>query len=128
MKAITKKWIDHAVYDLKTAEVMLKGRRYLYVAFMCQQAIEKLIKGIIEERKGITPPYSHRLSALVKVADIQVDGKTSDFMDLLTRYYINARYPEQKQKLSRALNRNVTSGLFRRTKELFQCLKKELET
>jgi len=32
-------WKDAAIYDLETAEAMLDSGRYLYVVFMCQQAI-----------------------------------------------------------------------------------------
>ena len=28
-------WLKIANYDLKTAEAMLKSKRYLYVGFMC---------------------------------------------------------------------------------------------
>lgn len=38
-------WEEIATYDLETAEAMLASGRYLYVVFMCQQAIEKLMKG-----------------------------------------------------------------------------------
>lgn len=38
-------WIDLAEYDLETARVMLTGKRFLYVGFMCHQAIEKILKG-----------------------------------------------------------------------------------
>jgi len=31
---ITKYWIEHSDYDLKTAEAMYKSRRYLYVTFI----------------------------------------------------------------------------------------------
>ncbi|MFA1819582.1 HEPN domain-containing protein [Virgibacillus oceani] len=33
-------WKDIAKYDLDTAEAMYQTGRYLYVVFMCQQAIE----------------------------------------------------------------------------------------
>ena len=36
-------WEDIAEYDLVTAEAMLFSGRYLYVVFMCQQAVEKLV-------------------------------------------------------------------------------------
>jgi HEPN domain-containing protein len=32
-------WLDAAEYDLQTAEAMLVAGRWLYVAFMCQQAV-----------------------------------------------------------------------------------------
>ena len=34
-------WEDIAEYDFETANAMLNSGRYLYVVFMCQQAIEK---------------------------------------------------------------------------------------
>ena len=39
-------WLDIAQYDLETAKSMLLSGRWLYVAFMCQQAAEKLSKGL----------------------------------------------------------------------------------
>ncbi|MDR0498299.1 MAG: HEPN domain-containing protein [Holophagales bacterium] len=39
-------WLDVAQYDLRVAETMLNGGLWLYVAFMCQQAVEKLAKGL----------------------------------------------------------------------------------
>lgn len=36
-------WIEIAEYDLETARVMLEGRRFLYVGFMCHQVIEKVM-------------------------------------------------------------------------------------
>ena len=34
-------WLKHAQYDLDTAIGMCQIGRWLYVVFMCQQAIEK---------------------------------------------------------------------------------------
>jgi HEPN domain-containing protein len=39
-------WLDIAQYDLDSASDNFKVGRWLYVAFMCQQAIEKLVKGL----------------------------------------------------------------------------------
>ncbi|NJD04595.1 MAG: HEPN domain-containing protein [Ruminiclostridium sp.] len=40
-------WEEYAQYDLDTAEVMFDTGRYLYSVFMCQQAVEKIVKGHI---------------------------------------------------------------------------------
>jgi len=45
MKKKYKYWLDIAEYDLETARAMYISGRYLYVAFMCQQAVEKNSKG-----------------------------------------------------------------------------------
>ena len=34
-------WIETSEYDLETAKIMLKGKRFLYVGFMCNLALEK---------------------------------------------------------------------------------------
>lgn len=39
-------WEEYAQYDLDTSDVMFDTGRYLYTVFMCQQAIEKIVKGI----------------------------------------------------------------------------------
>jgi HEPN domain-containing protein len=39
-------WLDIAQYDLETANAMFDSGRWLYVVFMCQQALEKLAKGL----------------------------------------------------------------------------------
>jgi hypothetical protein len=36
--------LERSRYDLDTTKAMLDAGRYLYVAYMCQQAVEKLMK------------------------------------------------------------------------------------
>lgn len=59
-------WIEIAEYDIETARVMLEGRRFLYVGFMCNQVIEKVLKGYYVHLYNTTPPYTHNLIHLVK--------------------------------------------------------------
>jgi len=40
-------WMDRVEYDLETARAMNKAGRYLYVLFMCQQAVEKALKALL---------------------------------------------------------------------------------
>jgi HEPN domain-containing protein len=58
-------WLALAEYDLATAEAMLQTQRLLYVGFMCQQAIEKILKACFVKYRGVTPPYTHNLLRLV---------------------------------------------------------------
>ena len=48
-------WLDLAAYDLETADVMLRGKRYLYVGFMCHQVVEKSLKGTTWALRGVEP-------------------------------------------------------------------------
>jgi HEPN domain-containing protein len=58
---IIKNWESLAEYDIVSAKVMLEAGRYLYVAFMCQQSVEKMLKACFVNEKKKTPPYTHNL-------------------------------------------------------------------
>lgn len=73
---ITLYWIEHSDYDFETAKAMLKEKRYLYVAFMCQQAVEKLIKAIITLKIKIVPPRIHDLTKLAAIS--KIDSNLND--------------------------------------------------
>lgn len=104
---------------------MLKAKRYLYVVFMCQQSIEKLIKAVILKDTKETPPYSHRLLMLMKMTKLETSQEQLDFLELLTQYYIAARYPEYKQSLARKLDQKKCRDFYKKTRETFEWLKNE---
>jgi len=54
-------WLDIADYDINTARSLQKNRRYLYTVFMCQQAVEKLLKAIHLHKFAKESPRSHNL-------------------------------------------------------------------
>ncbi|OGQ05327.1 MAG: hypothetical protein A3F82_01075 [Deltaproteobacteria bacterium RIFCSPLOWO2_12_FULL_44_12] len=127
MKRETKLWIEKADYDLETAEAMFQSSRYLYVAFACQQAVEKYLKAIIQEQTNILPPYIHNLPSLAKLTEINFEEKQIEFLILLTQYYLNTRYIDFKQKLLEGINKGKASDCLKKTKEIVTCLKKELK-
>ncbi|MDD5092583.1 MAG: HEPN domain-containing protein [Candidatus Wallbacteria bacterium] len=123
---IVKNWIELADYDLETAGHMLRTGRYLYVAFTCQQAIEKLLKANYAAKLEKTPPYTHNLIRLLEETGLssQFDEKSVNFLMRLNSYYIETRYAEQISELSALLTEQVCSEIYNRTLEIFSCLKK----
>ena len=116
-------WLNIANYDIKTANAMLKSGRYLYVVFMCQQALEKLLKGCyILNRNGEEPPRSHNLSYLVNLLNISPTEKQSFLLDRLTAFYIQGRYPTYKQRLSKIIKKPEATILLKQTKEMYRWL------
>ena len=59
-------WLELAEYDIESAKVMLNGGRYMYVAFMCQQSIEKLTKGIYTLFTDNDAPMVHNIWTIFK--------------------------------------------------------------
>ena len=106
---------------------MLKTQRYLYVGFMCHQVIEKALKAVVS-RTGKTPPYIHNLSKLAELAGLyaRLDDDQKDFVDSLEPLDIQARYPEEKDRISRTLNADCCRRLLAQTEELYGWIKATL--
>ena len=121
-------WIDLAEYDLETAKVMLEGRRFLYVGFMCHQSIEKLMKGYYVLAKQETAPYTHNLAALAKSSGLYEDlsEEQKDFLDVLDPLNIEARYPTYKEKLLQSMDYGRCLELLRKTEELHTWIRDRL--
>jgi len=121
-------WLSLAQYDLATAEAMLQTRRYLYVGFMCQQAVEKLLKACYVRERGSTPPYTHNLLRLV--AELpwggEVDAQRLKTLQSLNSYYIESRYTEDVQELTAALTERKVTLILGDTKELFAWIRAKL--
>ena len=119
-------WI--ADYDLETAEAMLITKRYLYVGFMCHQAIEKLLKACYVFALKDTPPYTHNLARLAIQAKIydRLTEEQKDFLDTLMPLNIEARYPTVKGPALNFLNQAKCEELLKKTKELSQWIKHQL--
>lgn len=123
-----KYWLSMASYDYDTAKVMLKGRRYLYVGFMCHQVLEKSLKALYVAKKNANPPYTHNLSYLAKESNVyyELDEKQKDFLDIVDPLNIEARYPSYKEKIFKTLNLDVCNKIFKQTGDFFLWIKKKL--
>ncbi|NMA92708.1 MAG: HEPN domain-containing protein [Firmicutes bacterium] len=123
-----KYWLELAEYDLETAKVMLDGGRYLYVGFMCHQAIEKMLKGYCVSLLMEDPPFTHNLTILAKKSGIfaSLSDQHRDTIDLLEPLNVEARYPTVKDKLLKVLTEERCLAILDRTEGLFAWIKAEL--
>jgi HEPN domain-containing protein len=94
MKLITEEWLDKAREDLDVAlEIISKEHLTNMVAFHSQQAVEKTLKGIIEEFEiGFVKIHNlERLLGMVKKKmSLDVD---LNIIKRLDEVYISTRYP-----------------------------------
>jgi HEPN domain-containing protein len=116
-------WLDISDYDLETAKSMLSSARYLYVVFMCQQAIEKIIKALYIHKLDNDPPKSHNLAFIFQKLDIQASVEISSFFNLLSAHYIQNRYPDYKSRLSTTLGKDKAERCLKQTEEAYKWLK-----
>lgn len=121
-------WIDIADYDMETAEAMYQTGRWLYVAFMCHQVIEKILKAYWCSTQADAPPYTHnhkRLASGCGLYDLMTDEQ-KNFIEIVTNYNIEARYPEDRDALAQALTKQVCQKLIDETKRMQKWIKEQL--
>ncbi len=125
---IIDNWLSLAKYDLATAHDMLKAKKYLYVAFMCQQAIEKILKACFVKQHKSTPPYTHNLLRLIKELNFkdEMDNEMMAAIEELNSYYIESRYTEDIEELSKFLTEDKAVSVLNSTKELFEWIRAKL--
>lgn len=119
-------WLDIAEYDLETAAAMQSAGRYLYTVFMCQQAVEKLLKAIHIQQKGEEAPRTHNLIYLFGLVNLPQRAEYLQTMTNLNTYYVEGRYPAYKQKLSQMLDNKTAETFLNETQEIFKWLKSQL--
>jgi HEPN domain-containing protein len=125
---VVHKWLDRVSYDLDTAKAMLQTRRLIYAVFMCQQTLEKAIKALLVfQGKEVIP--IHNLRRLAERASItkDLDDSTLSKLDFLSNYYINARYKEDLQQLSRGISDKVASDFIYFTEGLIKWLREKMK-
>ena len=127
MDKIVAHWIERAKYDLETAKAMLDTARYLYVAYMCQQAVEKLLKAIMAYQGKENMPVHNliRLSELAEIKD-NLSSEQFKFLAELTPYCIEARYGNYKESLSEIINKEKAKEVYEKTQEIFRWLYQQI--
>ena len=120
-------WLEHAQYDMKAAEVMLSAGMWVYAVFMCQQAIEKLVKGIyglFVDADNV--PRVHSIARLAKEFEAKlqepIKDEYYDLFETLSGYYLNNRYPDFKAHLANTTTEDRARSLCTQAKEVFSWL------
>lgn len=123
-----KYWVEMSEYDLDTAQAMLTTCRYLYVGFMCHQAIEKILKAYWSSVLKEPPLKIHTLSKLASKTslDKEMSDEQLDFIDTLEPLNIEARYPSYKERLLHSLTPDYCLELINSTKQLHTWIKSRL--
>lgn len=118
-------WFKQADYDLATAEFRFSGERYFYSVFICHLSIEKALKGIYIRKFKDAPPKTHNLLYLLEFIDLDFPEDMYDFVFTLNRVSVLTRYPDNLQKMLEDYNREKTSEILGKSKELLRWLKEK---
>ena len=119
-------WKSYAERDLDAAQAMFETGRWFYVLFMCQQAVEKLIKGIYNLYIDDDVPRTHNIEMLANQiedsTDIDFDEDKNRLFRMLSKYYIADRYPDFISDAGALVEKNEAELLLLEAKEVFSWL------
>ncbi len=94
MKDETKKWLDYADENLRSARLLLDGELFNPCLQNVQQAVEKMLKAVLVEL-ATKLKKTHSINELVTILaenGLNVDI-TEDERDLLDSIYLPSKYP-----------------------------------
>lgn len=135
-----KYWEMLSDYDIETAAVLVKEKRWLYVSFLCEQSIERILKGMYVFYCGKEAPKSHNVNYLLtKISHnplflSKVDMEAFDeklktyenfFYDLV--FYYISDYPFSYQKImDRFIDEATAIEIYNKTLEV-RCWLQDLQ-
>jgi len=124
-------WLMLSDYDLDTVPYLADGRRWVYVAYLCQQAMERQLKGMYVYYNDTEAPKTHNANFLFKTitasekfqdkADTERFAERCDacedfIVDLM--FYYMSDYPfSYKNITSRFVDEKTARELWTKTKE-----------
>lgn len=121
-------WVELSDYDIDTADAMFRTGRWLYVGFMCHQALEKIFKAYWVSKKEETAPFSHNLINIAQGCGLGqlLDDTQKLFISEIMPLNIEARYPSYKKSISESLSEGRCRSMLDKTKELQRWVKERL--
>ena len=101
-------WIEEADEALKVAEHLFDKQDFSYSLFFGHLAVEKLLKAIYVTRKKEQSPYLHNLDRLAEMSDIQFTEEQKERLVRITRFNLEARYPDEKRTFRKRCTEDFT--------------------
>lgn len=123
---ISKHWFAKARADLGSAAILLRESGATdTICFLCQQAVEKYLKGFLILKKKKFGKI-HDLAALLALCG-KIDKEFLEWYEQaerLTGYYIETRYPSD---ISVSYSRQEAQEALKKAKKIIKFIKKKIE-
>lgn len=124
MREESEWWIEDAKRCLVKAEKYLELEFYEDCVFNCQQALEKLFKGLFIMLLKKRPPKTHKLTTLYKGLEkhVALEEDLKDFLSLISPYYFITRYPDIAMGLpGEIITKSFAGECLTKTRRVFNC-------
>jgi len=125
--ALISYWLGLAKEDLKVMKSLFGLGHYPYALFIGHLAIEKLLKAFYVWKKGKHPPFTHDLGRLASESGIMLTDEQKGFLDAVTQFNIEARYPDLKLSFYKRANKKFTEKYTKDIEEFFKWLESKIK-
>lgn len=130
-------WLMLSDYDLGTIDALIAGRRWVYVAYLCQQAAERQLKAMYVYYAEAEPPKTHNVNFLFsKIVDGEAFRREADMERFLPErndcedflvdvmFYYMSDYPfSYRNIINRFVDERLAMDLYEKTKKYIAFLR-----
>lgn len=127
MNKKSQTWLELASNDLEFAKQIIANKQRSYFAcHYCHQAMEKLLKAVVQEESGSIPPRTHNLMTLARLSKLAFSEEQSRFLLRINPHYMATRYPDDLVRFYKQYTEEYAAKLLQETKEIFVWVKNSL--
>ena len=116
-------WVRTAEEDFEVGSGLIHAGKTRHGLFFVHLAVEKTLKACVCKNQKATPPKTHNLMHLCRLAGLDVDIQRQDAIETLSRFCLEGRYPDQWPAIPEREEAQHYLGM---AEELTQWLKKQL--
>lgn len=124
-KKLYNYWIQNSEEKWKTAESLIKSKRYSDALFFCHLALEFDLKAKVVTKTKDFPPLTHNLSILASLAGLKPTAEQTNYLKEITTFNIKARYDDYKLSFYKKVTKEYAEKYFKVTKELRLWIKRD---
>lgn len=122
-------WIQGAEEDLSAAESLYAAGKYNWCLFIAHLVLEKMLKALFVLRNdNKVPPRTHNLVKLAERAQLQLSDEKRFFLDEVSSFNLEARYPDYKKEFYKKCSKEFTLNYLIEIKESVQWVKSLIES
>lgn len=130
-------WAALSDYDMESAAILMENERWLHVSALCQQSVERLVKGMIICHTKKESPKSHNIPFLINLLcsnesfkstpqGVRMENERDTYEDFTIdlMIYLTNDYPfSYKKAMSRFIDKETAEHIYKNTENIRKWLK-----
>jgi len=123
---IVNYWLRSAKRDWETVQILFDNKKYDQALFYCHLFLEKTLKAVFLKKQKKIPPYTHKLTRLALLAELDLTSSQKDQLDEITTFNLEARYDDYKSRFYKKATKDYAKNYLIIANNLSQWLLKQI--